>query len=186
MKKALSYVALVVAAVCCVVAAYFCHFYYSLYRHAVTDLERSVHYFDTRLSRLEAHKSRELTPVRVFGKISTTDQPFDETLLSFPPSPKPDGYFAAWNTKVGPLVTRELRLLAGSTNTATFDIQIESGLGIVADAWLSHGEPYQVLAAFEQLHVYCPNGTNIVRLLARAKPGASVKMSFTIVVLCER
>ena len=34
------------------------------------------------------------------------------------------------------------------------DIQIESQFGIVADAWLSHAEPYQDLAAFDEFRVY--------------------------------
>lgn len=187
MKKAISFVALTVAGVCCVVAAYFCHFYYTRYHDAVAGLESEINSFDMRLARLEAHKSRQLTPVHVWGMISTADQPADEHLLGYASSEKhPDNFFEAIGAKDGPLIRPELRLPVGSTTNYEFDIQIEDRFGIVADAWLSHGEPYRDLAAFEQFRVYCPNGTNIVRLIARPKLDASIKMRFDIVVLCER
>jgi hypothetical protein len=188
MKKVIPFaVALTIAGVCCVVAAYFCQFYYSRYSEAVTGLESRINSFDMRLSQLEAHKSRELTPVRVWGMISTTDRPADEHMLFYLPSEKrPDNSFEAVNAKGGPLVRPEFRLPVGSTTNCEFDIQIEGQFGIVADVWLSHAEPYQDLAAFQQFHVYCPNRTNIVRMIARLKPDASIKMRFDIVVLCER
>jgi len=187
MRKGISFVALTVADVCCVVAAYFCHFYYSLYRDAVTHLEWRMAVFDMRLAELEAHKSRQLTPVHIWGVISTADQPADEHTLSYSSSEKrPDNFFEAINAKGGPLIRPELRLPTGSSTNFEFDIQMEDQFGSVADAWLSHGEPYQELAAFEQFRVYCPNRTNIVRLNARPKPGASIKMRFDIVVLCGR
>jgi hypothetical protein len=179
--------ALTIAGVCCVVAAYFCQFYYYRYHDAATGLESRINSFDMRLSRLEAHKSRDLTPVRVWGMISTTDRPADEHILGYLSSEKRrDNFYEAVNAKGGPLVCPELRLLAGSTTDVVYDIQIEGQFGIVADAWLSHAEPYHDLAAFEQFHVYCPNRTNIVRLIARLKSDASIKMQFDIVVLCER
>src|SRR5512133_1206454 len=71
---------LTVSGVCCVVAAYFCHFYYTRYQSTVTELESRVNSFDMRLATLEGHKSRELTPVHVWGIISTADRPEDEHL----------------------------------------------------------------------------------------------------------
>jgi hypothetical protein len=44
----------------------------------------------------------------------------------------------------------------------------------------------QDLAAFEEFRLYSPNKTNIVRLIARPKAGASVQMRFDMVVLCEK
>jgi hypothetical protein len=54
------------------------------------------------------------------------------------------------------------------------------------DDWLSHAEPYQALAAFDEFRVDSPNRTNIVRLIARLKPGAPVHMRFDILILCEK
>jgi len=186
MKKTITYFALILAGVTLIVAAYFSHFYYTRYQSTVTELESRINSFDMRLATLEGHKSRELTPVHVWGMISTTDRPADEHMLFYLSSDKhPDGFFEAVNAKGGALIRPEIRLLANSATNSEYDIQIESQFGIVADSWLSHAEPYQDLAAFEQFHVYCLNKTNIVRLIARAKPDASIKMRFDIVILCE-
>ena len=188
MKRFLPLVlALTIAGVCCVVAAYFCQFYYSRYHSAVTDLESRINSFDMRLGRLEAHKSRELTPVRVWAVISTSDRPADERVRFYLSSEKhPDDYFEAINAKGGPLIRPEIRLPAASTTNCVYDIQVASQFGIVADAWLSHAEPYQDLAAFDEFRVYSPNRTNIVRLIARPKSGASVQMRFDLLLLCEK
>jgi len=178
-------VALTIAGVCCVVAGYFCQFYYSRYHDAVTGLESSINFFDMRLSRLEAHKSRELTPVHVRGMISTTDRPLDEHMLGYLSSEKrPDNYFEAINAKGGPSIRPELRVPVGSTTNCEYDIQIEDQFGVVADAWLSHAKPYQDLAAFDEFRVYCPGKTNRVKLIARPRRDASVQMRFDLVVLC--
>jgi len=186
MKKAISFFALPVAGVCCVVAAFFCQFYYTRYAGAASELESRINSFDMRLATLEGHKSRELTPVHVWGMISTSNHPADEHMLFYLSSEKhPEGYFEAVNTKEGALIRPEIRLPLNSTNDSEFDIQIDSQFGIVADAWLSHAEPYHDLAEFEQFHVFCPNNTNKVRLIARAKPNASIKTRFDLVILCE-
>lgn len=179
-------VALTISGVFCVVAAYFCHYFYSLYRNSVTELESRIQTFDHRLGALEAHKARELTPVRVWGMISTTDRTPDDYLLRGAPARIVDGEYEITNAKGGPWIQPEIRLSAGSSTNYEFTIQIEKQFGIVADAWLSHAEPYQGLASFEQFRVYCPNGTNVVRLIARTKPDVSISMRFDIVVLCER
>jgi hypothetical protein len=182
-----AFVALTIAGVCLLVAAYFCHFYYTPHQSTVTALESRINSFDTRLATLEGHKSRELTPVRVWAVISTSDRPADEHVRFYLTSDKhPADFFQAINAKGGPLVRPELRLPAGSTTNCVYDIQVESQFGIVVDAWLSHAEPYQDLAAFDEFRVNSPNRTNIVRLIARPKPGASVQMRFDILVLCER
>jgi hypothetical protein len=67
-----------------------------------------------------------------------------------------------------------------------YDIQVDRQFGIVADAWLSHTAPYHDLAAFEEFRVSWPNRSNIVRVVARPKPGVSVQMRFDILLLCER
>ena len=187
MRKAITYVALTCVGVSLITAAYFCQFYYTRYQSNVTDLEQRVSRFDMRLAALEGHKSRELRPVHVVGMISTTNQPADESML-FRPSPNQiaDGYFEAANAKGGPFIRPEIRLSGGSATNSVFDIHVESQLGRVADAWLSHAAPFQDPAAFDEFHIYCPNTSNVVRLIARAKPGASVKLRFDVVILFER
>jgi hypothetical protein len=187
MKKAATFFALTVAGVCLVVAAYFCQFYYTRYQTTVTGIEGRIISFDMRLATLEGHKARTLTPVRVWAVISTADRPPDRGIRFYLSSEQhPDGFFEAINAKGGPLVRPELRLPAGATTNCVYDIQIASHFGIVADAWLSHAAPYQDLAAFDEFRLYSPNRTNIVRLIARPKPGASVQMRFDILLLCEK
>jgi len=190
MKKAIPFVALTAAGICMVVTAYFCQFYYTRYQNAenaLARLESRINYFDNRLNTLEAHKSRQLTPVRFWGVISTSDKPADEHIRFYLSSEKhPDDFFEAINAKGGPLIRPELRLPAGSTTNCAYDIQVGGQFGIVADAWLSHAAPYQDLAAFDDFRVYSPNRTNIVRVIARPKPGASVQMRFYVVLLCEQ
>lgn len=180
-------VSLTIGGVCCVVAAYFCHFYYSRYQSTVTLVERNLSSFSARLSDLEKHKSRELTPIRIWGVISTADRPPDEYVKSYQSSEKrSDNFFKASNAKGGPVILPEIRLPSAMTTNSEFDIQIDSQFGIVADVWLSFAAPYTDLAAFEEFHVDCPNKTNSVRLIARPKPGASVQMRFDVLVLCEK
>jgi hypothetical protein len=83
-------------------------------------------------------------------------------------------------------VRPEFRLPTGATSNCVYDIEVESHFGIIVDAWLSHAAPYRDLASFEEFHVYAPYRTNIVRLVARPKPGASIQMRFDMLILCER
>jgi hypothetical protein len=190
MKKAVSFVLFALAGVCCVVAAYFCQFYYSSHHNDATKLESMesrMNYFDVRLAELEAHKSRELTPVHIWGRISTSDQLVNEHMLGYLSLDKHhEGFFEAVNAKGGAFIRPEIRLPVNSATNSEFDIQIDSQFGNVADVWLSHAEPYQDLASFEQFKIYCPHKTNMVRLIARAKPGASIEMRFDMVVLCQQ
>lgn len=187
MKRA-TFFALIVAGVLLVLAAYFCHYYYARYQSTVTELESRINSFDMRLATLESHKARTLTPVRVWAVISTADKPPDENVRFYLSSEKhPPDFFEAINAKGGPLVRPEIRLPADTTTNCVYDIQVDSQFGIVADAWLSHAEPYQDLAAFDEFRVYSPNkGANTVRLIARPKAGASVQMRFDILLLCEK
>ena len=98
----------------------------------------------------------------------------------------PEGYFEAINAKGGPLIRPELRLPADCTTNCEYTIQIESQFGALADAWLSHAAPYQALAAFDEFRVSCPGKTNIARLVARPRHGASLQMRFEIVLLCQK
>lgn len=169
------------------VAAYFCHFYYTRYRNSVTELESRINGFDMRLATLEAHKSRELTPVHVWGMISTADRSEDGNLHFYLSSQAlPVGYFEAINAKGGPLIRPELRLPPDSSTNCEFVIQIAGQFGTLSDAWLSHVEPYQDLAAFEEFRVFCPDKTNALRLVARTRHGVSIQMRFDLVLLCQK
>jgi hypothetical protein len=179
-------IALTIAGMCCVFTGYFCHFYSARYQRIVSALDYDMNRFEMRLGTLEAHKSRELTPIRIWGLISTSDRPKDSLGRFSLSEYHPDDYFEAINAKGGPFIRPELRLRTGSTTNCEYDIQVASQFGVVADAWLSHAEPYGDLAAFDQFRVYSPNKTNIVRLIARPRSGASVQMRFEIVVLCEK
>lgn len=143
--------------------------------------------FDQRLARLEAHKAKELTPVRVHGFISTTDHPEEDwQRRMFPSRERTDSQFMAVDSKGGAFVYPEFRLPVGSTNRYEFEIRVESQSGTVVDAWLSHGAPYHNLAAFDEFLVYCPRGSNLVKLIVQPKANASVKLRFDMVVLSQR
>lgn len=187
MKKVVAFVAWTGAGVCIVVAAYFCNFYYTRYQNIATELDSRINSFDRRLATLEGHKARQLTPLHIWGLISTTDRPADEHMRFYASTEKrPENFFEAINAKGGPLIRPEIRLPSGSISNCVFEVQIESQFGNVTDAWLSHAAPYQNLASFKEFRVYCPNRTNSVRLIVEPKPGASVQMRFDIVVLCEK
>ena len=60
-------VVLTAAGVCCVVAVYFCHFYYTLYQNTVTELESRINGFDMRLATLEGTQIEETHPGSFLG-----------------------------------------------------------------------------------------------------------------------
>ena len=187
MKRFLSLIlALTIFGLCMVGAVYFCQFYYFRYQGAVNVLDEArvrIESFDVRLAKLETHKAQELKPIHVWGMISTSDQPPDEFMVKcHTPANRTNAAYYAVGGKVN-WIEPEIRLPVGSTNSE-FEIQVPGYMGTLADAWISLGEPFQALAAFDQFHVYCPNTNNTVKLIARVKPGGSVKMKFDMVVLC--
>jgi hypothetical protein len=134
-----------------VMTAYFCHYYYTLYHNTVTDLEHRINGFDMRLATLEAHKSRELTPVRVWAVISTSDKPADEGIRFYLSSEKhPEDFFEAINAnfRVGFQTLfgggqGEMRL-TDETNLA------ESGIDIVASPPGKRLQSVQLLSGGEK------------------------------------
>ena len=185
MKQAILYIALTFAGMCLVVTTYFSHYYYALYQTASTDQKSQLEQFDMRLATLEAHKSRELTPVHLAGILSTTDQLADEySLRVYPPQNYPTNYFETSRSKGGLAIEPELRIPAGATNSFEFDIHIGREFGTVTHAWLSSTRPFQDLATFQQFDVAFSRGTNVIRLTVQLKPGATVKRQFEFVVLC--
>jgi len=181
MKKAITFFALTVAGVCCVVAAYFCHFYYIRYQNVVTELESHINSFEARLATLEGHKPKDLIPSYAAAEISTTDRQASD---SFRFRDGDDKRFKLYISK-GDWIAPEFRIPAGSTNRLEFDIHYGSGSNSVVGAWLSHAEPYQDLALFDEFRAYRPFDTNVIRLVVQLKPGASIKSRFTLVILRE-
>ena len=182
MKRAIPFFALVVAGVCCIVAAYFCHFYYNRYQTVITELEGRINGFDMRLATLESYKPKHLIPSYASAEISTSDRQASD---SFRFREGDDKRFKLLIGK-GDSIAPEFRIPAGSTNRLEFDIHYDdSGSNAVVGAWLSHAEPYQDLALFQEFRVYRPFNTNVIRLAVQLKPGASLKSRFTLVILHE-
>jgi hypothetical protein len=171
------------AGTCCVVAATLCAFYYTLYRHGETKMD----YLERRVEWLEAHKPLYVVPLRVRGAVSTTDQ--EEVASSFiGAGPATGTGYQVFQpaAKTGPVVGPEFRLPAGSTDRHEFDIVVQDSFGSVVDAWAADFQPCRDLAAFEEFRVYRPaHTTNVLRLAVQARPKASVRMEFYIVVLRE-
>jgi hypothetical protein len=183
LKRAIPFFALAVAGVCCIVAAYFCHFYYTRYQAVVTELERRIDGFDMRLARLEGYKPKHMIPSYASGEISTSDRQASD-LFRFREGD--DKRFKLLIGK-GDWIAPEFRIPAGSTNRLEFDIHYDdSGNNAVVGAWLSHAEPYQDLALFDEFRAYRPSNTNVIRLAVQLKLGASIKTRFTLVILHER
>ncbi len=174
-------IGIAIVGISCIIAAYYCHFYYTLHKSEVTDLERRINSFDQRLGRLEAHKARNLKAYKFWGEISTTDQPRDSWRSSMTWT-NGDKFFETAFGK-GDSIYPAIRLSASSTNEQEFDIHITDQAGRVVDAWFSHAEPFQDLAQFEHFHVYRSDGTNMLKLIAQVRTNSSLKMRFQIVVL---
>lgn len=169
-------------AVCCIVAAFSCHFYYQRFRGHFESVDDRINSFDARLGQLEAHKARELRPVRYWGIISTSDRPANERVGMH--VKRPDDFYEGIGAKDGPLIAPELRIRSNATTNCEYTVRFPSHREVVlADAWLSHAAPYQDLAAFEEFRAFVPYRTNVVKIIARPKAGASVQMRFDIVVL---
>ena len=183
MKRILPFaVVLTVAGVCCIVSAYFCHFYYTLYRHASTELEQSV---DSRITSLQYEvellaKQKHFTPIRAHGVISTTDKEADH--CAGEPTTDP-GHYQLGYSKSGWVVCPELRVPAGSVSRHEFDITLSPPTMRVMDAWVTPPGQPEALAFFETFSVRPNEGTNSLKLTVRAKPGVSIKHPFTMVVL---
>jgi len=191
-KKISIFLGIAFVGICCIVGAYYCHFYYNLYQGTKTrwqsdldGLDSRLKELESRMGRLEAHKARNLKPFHLSCEISTTDQPSFGSLNPMPANT--NGVFKAWHGK-GSGVDPEFRLPAGITNEIEFKIQVpRQYFGNPVDAWLSHAEPYQDLTAFDKLHAYRAfraGETNMVKLIVQVRTNSSVKMRFQIVVLC--
>ena len=174
-------IAITLAGVCCIVAAYFCHFYYTLYRNAPTDLEQTV---DSRIKQLQwdverLAKQKHFRPIRARLFISTTDkEPVDWLGTGTGTSA-----YQLGQSKMGWIVQPELRLPTGSTALQEFKISLWPPGTRVIDAWISPPAQPDAVAAFETFAVRPDEGTNSLTVTVRAKPGVSVKHEFTIVVL---
>jgi hypothetical protein len=178
-------VAILIAGACCAVTGYLSHSEYIRAQAATAQLQQYVGGLDARLTGLEAHKARELTPIRVWGMISTTDRATNVCFLPWENDREPL-LEARLLAKGGGEIRPEIRLPAGSTIICEYDIRFGKEFGVVADAWLTHADPYRDLAEFEQLDVFCQSASNIVRLIARPRSDGSIQMHFHLLVLCEK
>ncbi len=175
-------VAVTVAGVCCIIAAYFCHFYYTLYRQASTDLERSV---DSRIKQVQwdmerLAKQRHFRAIRARAVISTTDKQPEQWFGTQTNSPS---QYQLGQSKMGWIISPELRLPAGSTDLQEFRVTLWPASTQVLDAWISPPAQPDAAAAFDTFVVRPDEGTNALTIKVRAKPGISVKHEFTVVVL---
>jgi hypothetical protein len=174
-------IALTVAGVCCIIAADLCHFYYTLYRHASTELEQSV---DSRIKQLQwdverLAKQKHFRPIRVRLFISTTDQqPVDWVGAGTSP-----GQYQLGQSKMGWIIQPELRLPAGSAALQEFKINLWPPGTRVMDAWITPPAQPEAVAEFETFTIHPDEGTNSLTIAVRAKSGASIKHEFTVVVL---
>jgi hypothetical protein len=175
--------ALAFAGVCCIVAAYFCHFYYALYRQTRTELQVSLEdQIDTlRQEMARLAKQKHFIPIRAQAWISTTDLQADES-MGYITNPLTLG-----QSKMGWVISPELRLESGSTELHEFKISLWPTNTRVMDAWISPPEDPKALAAFRTFAVIPDEGTNSITLKVQAKPKTSVRYEFTVVVLkdCE-
>jgi hypothetical protein len=176
-------VALTVAGVCCTVATYYCHFYYTLYQQTHTELQVNM---DTQIASLRQEvarlaKQKHFKPIRARGWISTTDLLPDES----------HGYttnnFSLGQSKGGWEITPELRLESGATELHDFRIFLWPTNTRVMDAWISPPEHPEAVAAFYKFAVVPDEGTNSITLRVKGKPKTSVRHEFTVVILrdCE-
>ena len=179
MKKAILFFALAISAMCWVVAVYFSSYYYHLYVSARTELEQRCERLEGRVSYLEARK--DLIPSYAAAEISTTDRPASESFRF----QEGDGKEFKLYIGKGDWIAPEIRIPAGSTNRQEFDIHYGTGSNALVGAWLSHEEPYQDLAMFDEFRAYRPFNTNVIRLVVQLKPGASIKSRVTLVILHE-
>lgn len=177
-------IAITVSGVCCIIAAYFCHFYYTLYRRASTELQQSV---DSRIRDLQQEvdrlaKQKHFRPIRARVFISTTDLQPDNLLGAGTNNPSE---FQLGFSKMGWVILPELRLPAWSPGFQEFRITLQPPGTRVMDAWVSPPGLAEGLAAFETFAILPDEGTNSLTLRVRAKPGASLRREFTIVVLTD-
>jgi hypothetical protein len=175
--------ALTLAGVCCILAAYFCHFYYTLYQQTHTELQVNL---DVQIDSLRREIARlanqkHFHPIRARGWISTTDVQSDETFGYTTNQP------TLGQSKAGWVITPELRIERGSTALHEFRIDLRPANTRVMDAWISPPGQPEVRAAFDTFTVSPDEGTNSITLKVQGKPRTSGRYEFTIVVLrdCE-
>jgi hypothetical protein len=126
MKKVIFFATVTLAGIFCLVVAYFCHFYYFRYKgDMAARVEGSLNSFEMRLSRLEAHKARELVPVSIRGQISTSDRQADSLFGQTMSENGSDNFVAVIDAKM-PRIIPELRLPSGSTTNHDYAIHVPS------------------------------------------------------------
>ena len=176
-RPRLTLIAVSVAGACCVLALVISASYH---QRRLDDVQK-------RLEWLEGHKPCKTVALRVWGAISTTDQsPDQSSLIDMGPYTNGHTVFQP-AAKSGPVIGPEFRIPVGSTNCQVFDIAIAPGIDNVIEAWVSDITPCEAMASFEEFRVYASHGhRTFLNLIAKVKPQASIKMRFTLVLLCEK
>lgn len=167
------------AGVCCIITAYYCHFYYTLYQENRGDLQLHV---DNQISELRQQlgdlaKQRHFSVIRAWGVISTTDLPGDES-LGYLTNPPTLGF-----SKDGWMIEPELRLDSGSNYFHEYRITLWPTNTRVLDAWVSPPGDPEANSAFETFSILPDEGTNSLTLRVLASRKTSVRHKFTVVVL---
>lgn len=183
MKKILPLaVVLTLSGICCIIAAYYCHFYHALYLNVSTELEQTV---NSRVNDLQHRveqfaQQRHFVAIRAHGIVLTTDK--DPGHWAGEPTTHP-GEYELGSSKSGWVISPELRLPAGSMSVHEFYITLPPAETRAIDAWISPPGQPEILAMFEQFSVIPIEGTNLLKMTVQAKPGASLKFPFTMVVV---
>jgi len=149
------------------------------------ELENKYNSLHQRLSKVE-EIPRHITPYRVWGAVSSADQPHHELLqMVSGQGSTSNQVFKIKNFKGGPAVVPEFRLPVGSTNLHEFYVLLPGKMDRPIEAWISFPQPTGGLASFDRLDAYCPIDTNAVKISFQLKPGASAKLVFDLIVLRE-
>lgn len=168
-----------------VVTTYYAHFYYSLHREAVTQLDKEIgpklDDLEARVGRLENHRPRNATPRIVKGAISTPDKPSSSSWPKLNNSSTNTAELQVVEKNGSLWIVPELRITPGTPQE--FTILVPPEIGKVSNAWLSFTEPLDGLAAFETLSLY--KWTNSIHLNVQAKAGASFQMEFRAILFID-
>lgn len=178
-----------IAAICCTMTYQLGLHYRILYRRTTDVAKQRLIAKDQELTerwtRRVAKEPGDIVEGGFGGSISTTDQTNLYTYYSNPGTAVTNGQRFGIVQGKGAFMEPEIRLRAGSTNVYALEIRSEPDFGNIVDVWLSYADGYDALVQFEQFHIYRA-GTNTMKLIVQAKPGASCRMWFGVSVLKER
>ena len=131
-----------------------------LYQQRVANLQR-ISELESTVAELKrvAHPQWRIRQGHSF-RISTSDRPASEGLFDY-------------------------RLVFGTNTAQTFEGAIWKELGTTQAAWFSDWEPRAEMDKFEQLKVEPARSGPGFKIIAKAKPGESIDMKFTVTFIVE-